>query len=322
MLLVTGGALGRAGTPVHRTLGQASGAPGSGGSQGLVNLTLNATDAPAFSPAYLTAAAGASVHLKVVNTGRYDHTFTLATNGSAVLNPHWTPEQLWAYFAMNGTIVNATLPAGRVTWVNFTLVTASPGKSYEFVSVVPYQFQAGMAGFLNVTGGPTGPGVTASVGAVDALAFVPANVGVAPTTFPAAIDVKVSNLGSLGHTWTLDPTAGHNLTPSGWGAYLSTHPPLANVTLTAPGQVVWANFTVNAPGVYEFICEAPGHFLRGMFGYLFVGIPIPAGIAGPSNETVQPIILEGTAALTGVGLVLVAVSALVGRIPRGGGPAH
>jgi uncharacterized cupredoxin-like copper-binding protein len=299
------------------------GGPGGGGAT--INVTVNATDVPAFVPSGFSAPAGDRVALRLVNQGGYDHTFTLVSNGSTVLPRTLTPSQLFHYFQRNVSWVNLSLPAGSTRFVNLSVPAADAGLSFEFVSVIPYQFQAGMLGFLNVTGAPTGPGVLLGTNATTGLSFVPSLLGVQPTHYPVAIDVAVTNVGTLPHTFTIESQANVTLSPTSFYATFKTAPPAANVSLPNPGSTVWANFTVAKPGVYEFICEVAGHFANGMFGFLYVGVPVPV-IATPSTEIVAPALLEGGGALLGVGVVLVIAATLTGRFPPRGRtpytPAH
>jgi len=112
------------------------------------------------------------------------------------------------------------------------------------------------------------------------------------------------------------PQADVNLTPGNFSSYFSVHAPLASVTVpTTPGQVIWANFTIPKAGVYQFVCEIPGHFAAGMVGYLYVGVAPPAVAPPPSTAIVEPILLLGGGALLGIGAFLALSASLVGRFP-------
>jgi uncharacterized cupredoxin-like copper-binding protein len=262
------------------------------------------------------------VHLK--NVGSFAHTFTVSAVANHSLNRSWTPAQLSAFFHANGSLANVSVAPGTSTWSNFTLPSNSAGSSFEFVSLVPYQFQAGMFGFLNVTGGASRGAVqlteqTAGAG----LAFVPAALQANAIGYPVTVDVGVSNLGSTPHTWTLVGQADVNLTPGNFSSYFQAHPAAANVNVpSTPGAVVWANFTIPKAGVYQFLCEIPGHFAAGMVGYLYVGVPAPTQSGPPSDALVAPILLVGAGALIGVGVVLAAAASLVGRIPPAAPKSH
>lgn len=304
--------------PSSRVRAASNGGGGGGGAGATVNVTLNTTDAPAFVPNGLSAPAGDRLSLHLVNHGTYDHTFTLATNGSVVLPRTLSPGALYRYFQTNGSWLNVSLPPGASRFANVSIPAAAAGESFEFVSVVPYQFQAGMSGFLNVTAAPAGPGTVLGTNATTGLSFVPNLLGVQPTHYPVAIDVLVTNVGSLPHTFTIESQPNVTLSPTSFYATFHTAPPAANVSIPNPGSAVWANFTLSKPGVYEFICEVAGHFANGMDGYLYVGIPVPA-VAAPSTSLVSPELLEGGGALLGLGVVLVVAATLTGRFPSRGG---
>jgi uncharacterized cupredoxin-like copper-binding protein len=277
-----------------------------------VHYWLTMTDAPAFLPSALGGVdAGAAVTIHFNNTGTYAHSFAIEKTANFLLNHSWSPPQLSSYFATNGSLANATVAAGGSASVNFTLPPAV-GASYEFVSTEPYQFQAGMRGFLNTT---AGPGVTLTEQTSDQLRFLPDQLVVNATTYPVVVDVQISNGGSDGHTWTLAPQANVFPTSQNYSSYLLLHPPLANAQITGPGVVVWANFTIAQQGEYEYFCTISGHFAAGMNGTLFVGVQPPAQAAPPSTAIVQTTILMGAGALLLVGVVLALATTWMGRFP-------
>ncbi|MCI4369943.1 MAG: hypothetical protein L3J81_01275 [Thermoplasmata archaeon] len=289
---------------------------GAGGGSVGTTVTVNLTDAPSFDPNAIAASSGTSVAVDLVNTGNFTHTFTVSSVANESLNRSWTPAALDAFFQQHHPWANVSVNPGASAWANFTVPDGASG-SFEFVSVVPYQFQAGMAGYLNVTSGAPGAGITLSeqTSASD-LAFVPAVLQANATGYPVRVSVQVSNLGSTGHTWTLVPQADVNVTPGNFTSYFSTHPPAASVNVpTTPGAVIWANFTIPAAGTYMYICEIPGHFAAGMFGYLYVGVSPPAVAPPPSTAVVEPLLLVGGGALLGVGVLLTLASTFVGRFP-------
>jgi uncharacterized cupredoxin-like copper-binding protein len=298
------------------------GGGGGGSATSLANVTL--TDAPSFEPSALAAAAGSTVTVHLKNVGNYSHTFTVSSLGNHILNRSLTPAALDAFFPVTGSLTNLSVSPGTSVWTNFSVPSNASGLSFEFVSLVPYQFQAGMFGFLNVTGGsPAGAVKLADQTAGAGLAFVPAVLQVNATGYPLTIEVAVSNLGSTGHTWSVVGQPDVNLTPGNWPSYFQAHPSPGNVTVpTTPGAVVWANFTVSKPGTYQFLCEIPGHFGAGMVGYLYVGVPAPAPPVPLSDAIVEPLLLVGAGSLLGVGVVLAAAASLVGRVPPPAPKSH
>ncbi len=285
------------------------------------SFSVNLTDQPAFSPQYLSAPAGSPVSIQLTNTGNLNHTFTLVAQPNVVLSPSWSPAQVDRFFQTNGSLANVSLAPGASGWANLSANTSSGPASFEFVSVVPYQFQAGMFGFLNFTA--TGPGLQLSENTTDGLQFVPNVLTAAPAHYPVSIDVLVTNEGSFGHTFTLASQSNVTLSPGNFTTYFQQHAPLVSATVpSGGGSTVWANFTIKGPGVYQYICEIPGHFASGMDGFLYVGVTPPAPPAPPSTAIVDTWILAGSAALLGVGVVLTLVAAYSGRFPRSPGSGH
>jgi uncharacterized cupredoxin-like copper-binding protein len=277
-----------------------------------VQYWVNLTDAPAFVPNALGGVdAGAAVTVHLNNTGAYAHSFTLEKTGNVVLNRSWSPAQLEHYFATNGSLANASVAAGGSAVVNFTLPSTA-GASYEFVSTEPYQFEAGMLGFLNTT---AGPGVKLTEQTSDQLRFLPDQLVVNTSSYPVVVDVQITNAGSDSHTWTLAPQADVFPTSQNYSDYLKLHAALANAQITGPGAVAWANFTIAQQGEYEYFCTISGHFAAGMNGTLFVGVQPPAQAAPPSTALVQTTVLAGAGALLLVGVVLALATTWMGRLP-------
>ncbi len=285
-----------------------------------MNASINATDAPAFTPNVVVVPNGTSVRFHVSNIGTFPHTFTLLKSANLVVPRNATPAQVYQDLNRNGTIVNVSIaPKSSVTFnVTFTPVYGSGATtaSYEFLSAVPYQFQAGMFGFANVTTTPSGPGQALFLNGTGAYQWLPANLGVENVThFPVVIDVLVGDIGSLPHTWTLDPVPNDvNITPANWPTVLKSHPPPsgANVSVSGSGATAWANFSLEKAGVFTFICTVAGHYQNGMNGSLYVNVPIPLS-AIQSTAIVNPILLAGAAALFGAGVIIAIVAQLRGR---------
>ena len=323
VLLLLLGAVLTPGTRVPTFVGHAYAAGGGGGGghggTSVVNATLNMTDQPAFDPSDLLVASGTILNLSITNLGSYNHSFTLVNRPNFILNESWTPGELNAYFSANGSQVDVNVAPGGVRNVSLTFSDAQAGFSYEFVSVVPFQFQAGMFGFLNVTGAPSGPGIVANVSASStAFAWLPPAIEIDTTAFPVTVDMQITNAGSNAHTFELAAQPNVTLLSGNFTTYFTQHPPAAFVNVpSSPGTVAWANFTLSKPGIYEYICTIPGHFTGGMYGYMYVGVAAPATEAPPSTEIVSEWVLVGGALLLGLGGLLAAAALLVGRFPRG-----
>ncbi len=286
-------------------------------------VAVNLTDQPRYDPSAITANASATLSVELRNTGRYVHTYTVSNVPDVVLNTSWTPTELDAFFNANGSLANVSVAAGATAWANITFNATVGGDSFEVVSVVPYQFQAGMWGFVNVTA--TGPGQMLSDNTTDSYQFVPSTLDVpSPAHYPVVIDVLVTNTGSLGHTFTVSPLANYTLSPANFTDTFSANAPLVSAPVPGgAGSTVWANLTVKAPGIYQYICTVTGHFANGMTGFLYVGVPVPPPPVAPSTAIVDTWVLVGTVGLLAVGVLLAVVASYSGRFPRrSGGHDH
>ncbi|MCI4342886.1 MAG: plastocyanin/azurin family copper-binding protein [Thermoplasmata archaeon] len=277
-------------------------------------LVVNMTDTPRFVPQFLSAAAGDSATFHLVNQGTIAHSFTLLRQPGVRLNSSWTPAQIDQYITQNGSLANVSVPGGGQANATVAFNASTAFDSFEFVSLVPYQFQAGMFGFLNLTS--TAPGLETFENTTDSYTFVPDALAANDTHYPFNLDVLVTNTGNFGHTFTIASQSNVTLSPANFTSYFQQHAPLASVTLAGgAGSTVWANFTVPGPGVYQYICEVPGHFAAGMTGFLYVGVPVPPQPGPPSTAIVESWVLVGSAALLGVGLFAAILSAYMGRFP-------
>ena len=298
---------------------QSIGIPPGGGSS--VNVTVHLTDAPSFDPSYFDIPGAGVTHFQLVNTGLYNHSFTVSDVAGYVLPTNWTPPQLNAWFAANGSMTDTPVPAGTTVYLNLSVPASDVGNTYEFVSLVPYQFQAGMRGFLNVTTGASGAAVPVTEQTNDQLRFVPDTLVVNATSYPVRVAVQITNIGSSPHTFTLEGQSNNTLNPGNFTQYFSAHAPLADVALNSAGATVWANFTVTKPGVFEYVCRVPAHFAGGMFGWLYVGVAPPPSAAPPATGIVQVGILIGAGSLLGVGLLFTLAGAYTGRFSRSPPPS-
>ena len=292
---------------------------------GPVNVSVNATDAPAFDPSTIIGTAGSTLSLTVHNTGTYLHTFTISAVANFTLPATLTPSELSAFFTANGSLVNLSVPAGATAFATLSLPAKDAGASSEIVSLVPYQFQSGMFGTLKVGYGASAGGFSLSTQTTDSLRFVPADLAITNATqFPISISVEIVNAGTTLHTFTVEGQNNNTLEPGNFSTYFETHPPLANVNVpTTSGVPVWANFTITGKGAYEFICEVPGHFAGGMYGWLYVGYTPAPPPAPPSSALLDVGFLAGAGGLLALAVVLTLVATFVGRFPRAPkGPSH
>ncbi len=304
--------------PYHRSVvevGYATAIPGA--APGPTVLPVNLTDAPAFDPNNLTAPASVNVTLRLSNTGAYDHTFTLSSvPGRAVLKPTWTPRQVDQFFQNHTPIVNVSVAPGATVVVNLSFAPSQALNYYQYVSVVPYQFQAGMAGVFYVSGGSPSYNLTEST--TDSLSFLPNELAVLNVThFPVIAHVVVTNTGTFSHTFTVSPLANYTISVANYTSFFFTNTPLISLPVpSGAGSTVAGNLTIRGPGVYEYICLIPGHFAAGMYGFLYVNLPPPPPPPAPSTALIQGWLLGIAAIFLGVALVLAFAVSYIGRRPR------
>lgn len=317
-LLVLVGAASARGVPFY-TVGPAVGYAHALGSVPNESIVMNLTDAPSFQPRFISAAPGQNVSIQLDNLGTLRHTFTLSSQSGVPLNRSDTPAELNATFNAHAPIVNVSVPPGTDDlWANFSVPANASFDSFEFASQIPYQFQAGMWGYLNISS--SAPPYLLSDNTTNALSFQPAALSVSPSHYPANAQIVVTNLGDLGHTFTLAAQANTTLSTIG---YFHAHVPLVNISIPAStGGSNFSDFKIPAPGVYEFVCTVLGHFAGGMYGFLYVGVPVPAVAAPPSTAIVETYVLAGSAVLLGIGGLLVLVGSFTGRLSPPPPPAH
>jgi uncharacterized cupredoxin-like copper-binding protein len=320
--LVAGLLLGTVGLPSAAAVGWLATAPQVGyahpESGNNTTQTVNMTDAPGYTPSSVDGSAGGTLSVHLVNQGNYSHTFTLSNVPNLVLSPSLTPAQLDSFFAKNGSLANVSVAPGTAAWANVTFNSTLGGDSFEFVSLVPYQFQAGMSGFVNLSA--SGPGLQLSDNTTDQYQFIPSILSASISHYPQVVDVLVTNQGSLGHTYTVSSLSNYTLSPANFTQTFATNAPLVNAPVgSGAGSTVWANFTIRGPGVYQYICTVPGHFANGMTGFLYVDVPVPATPVAPSTAVVESWVLAGSAVLLGIGVLLAVVASYTGRFPSKAG---
>lgn len=282
-----------------------------------VNVTITTNGTPTFAPSVIHVTAGENLTITLNNSGSYNHTFTMSTNGTEVFPLNWSPTQLEAYFVAHPPLVNASMPADTISHVNVSVNASMAGGNFEFVSVLPYQFQAGLYGFMDVTP-PVSSSLTFYVNASDTYRFLPDSLNASSVTkFPVAINVFFGTVGVLSHTFTLSPVPDYNLSSSNYSTFFTQHAPLVNIPVpTSAGSYNNATFVITTAGYYEYICSITGHFANGMFGFLYVGIPtVVPYVANVSTAIVQSEILVGGGSLLAIGVVLAAAAAVTGRVP-------
>lgn len=93
----------------------------------------------------------------------------------------------------------------------------------------------------------------------------------APDNTTVWVTFTVSSTSSIAHSWVLVPgNTSHNLTtPDITPVFANATSPNPTVG-SAPGHTDQIVFKVTKPGTYLYICEVPGHFQEGMYGYFNV----------------------------------------------------
>ncbi len=141
------------------------------------------------------------------------------------------------------------------------------------------------------SGGPTlppkGPYEHFSVTGEGSLTFNGTSPGpsmTAPDNTTVWISFTVSSTSPVDHSWVLVPgNTSHNLSaPSITPVFANATSPNPTVG-SAPGHTDQILFKVTKPGTYLYICEVPGHFLSGMYGYFNV-----TASNGTTNATALP----------------------------------
>jgi uncharacterized cupredoxin-like copper-binding protein len=281
------------------------------------NVTLN--DSPAFDPGNLSGAPpGSSVMLHLTNVGEYFHTFTLSKVPNFQIPRTWTPTQLDTWFAQNGSLVNASLSPGQTLNWTFVVPNNTAGYTFEYVSLYPYQFQAGMLGVFTVL---AGPGTVVQEQATADIRFVPDVLQVNATTYPIVVDVAVTDVGGVGHTFTISALANVTVSAANYSTFYQAHA-LSSVSVGPGSGPYWANFTIDHAGTYEYVCLIPGHFAAGMFGTLYVGVAPPAAAPPLSTAIVQAGVLLAGGILLAIAVVLVLAATWAGRFAPPSTPKH
>ncbi len=113
-----------------------------------------------------------------------------------------------------------------------------------------------------------------------------------PNTFQqvatnTTVTVTVTDADTLPHTFSILNLEGTVLPwPSAdIPAEFAAHGALVSINVTGSGDVVTKTFTSPGVGWYEFVCEEPGHFASGMYGFIAFGEVLPANLTVSSGAT-------------------------------------
>jgi uncharacterized cupredoxin-like copper-binding protein len=124
----------------------------------------------------------------------------------------------------------------------------------------------------------------------------------------ATITVTVTDADTLAHTFSILKLEGTVLPfPSAnIPAYFSKYGALFTANVTGSGDVVTGTFTSPGVGWYEFVCQEPGHFASGMYGFIAFGENLPGNLTvstAPTGPGAAVFIIIGTI----VSLVVIAI---------------
>lgn len=291
-----------------------------------VSVVVNDT-APGYDPDTLVVTAEENATFQLYNNGSTVHTFTVVNASDVAIpcTPSTTPAQVDNNLTHFGTLVNATIAPGA--YLNWSYTFNASG-TFEFLSAVPYQCQVGFNGFLHVLPAGSQSQQYLWLNATGDLTFTPSTV-TAEAGVPITFFVGVQ--GSLSHTFVIDGVSndtaispGGNL-PSSFG-----DPPPApsaafpvSLNLVNPGTTYTSAPTIFKSGIYWFVCTVPGHFSSGMWGKLYVSIPLSLPSSTPSiTNVLQYGYLAVVAAIIGLGafLVLMGMNEPVSVQPGSGNP--
>jgi hypothetical protein len=123
------------------------------------------------------------------------------------------------------------------------------------------------------------------------------------------ITVTVTDADTLAHTFSIINWEGVELPNSGSTnipAIVAAHGLLFSANVTGAGNVASGTFTSPGVGWYEFVCQEPGHFASGMYGFIAFGENLPSNLTvttGPTGPGAAVFIIVGTI----VGLVVIAI---------------
>jgi plastocyanin len=144
-----------------------------------------------------------------------------------------------------------------------------------------------------------------------AFAFDPSSFEVNPGD---TVTLTVEQLGDVQHTFTLSSVANFSFTNSNSTAdltsFFAAHPPLAYFQINAtPGEKQTVTFKAPPLGVYEYVCEVPGHFQLGMWGDMGSGV----AVGPPPAPTIPVVLYVITGGIAGLVVLAVILGFVVGK---------
>jgi plastocyanin len=201
-----------------------------------------------------------------------------------------------------GPYVNECAPRRRTNWKGWAAVGVVVALLLGLTALVPTHVR-----FVTAAVSEAGAS-TVQVTAQQSYSFSP-NL-ISNVTPGANVTFQLTNGDPSGtaHTFTISSVQGSTI-PSGTDitTFLQAHPALFNVWLNSTGTVT-ESFTTPAKGWYEFVCQEPGHFADGMFGFIAFGEALPSNLTASAPDTAAGaavFIIVGTiVALVVIALVL------------------
>lgn len=266
-------------------------------------------NSPQFTPSTVVVTAGELVTFSVNNDGNDTHTFTIykVPNGNIPCTPSDPPNVAEQYVNANGSLVNLTLAPHTLAWTNVTFVSAT---TLEFLSVLPSDCLYG-TGSIHVLPAGTVSQQELFVNATSSLTFDPSTMQ-AQAGVPIVVNAGV--VGALSHTFVLDAISNDTaLSPGGTlpsnfpgpGTGPSAAFPIS-LNLLSAGTTYTSAPIILPAGVYWYVCTVPGHFTGGMYGKLYVSIPLTLPQSIPTiTNVLQYGYLAVVAVVIGLGAFLV-----------------
>ena len=163
----------------------------------------------------------------------------------------FTPKQRRNQTLVMSGIVVVVIAAA---FVGFNLTSSTGPSGPKLPPAAPYEhFSVTGEGDITYNGTSPGPAM------------------IAPNDTNVWVSFTVSSSSSVSHSWVLVPgNTSHKLTTPDITPVFANATSPTPTTGTAPGKTDQIVFKVTKPGSYIYICEVPGHFQEGMWGYFNV----------------------------------------------------
>jgi uncharacterized cupredoxin-like copper-binding protein len=215
-------------------------------------IAIDTDDQLAFAPAVMPIAEGETITFQLTNSGRADHEFMVGPLDEVVADTA-------------ADEIEAVAPGKTET---ITVTFTGPGP-FAFACHVPGHFEAGMIGYLPVTG-PDVPtlGTKAAprliaINMDDTLKFMPDQLVVAKGE---TITFLLTNTGKVVHEFAVGQADKVEADVIDGVLVIEQDEIVA-------GSVKALTYTFDGPGPYGFACHEPGHFEAGMKGTVILTTP-------------------------------------------------